>query len=96
MDWSILDFVFNLLLLSALIGILMAFTTIRLGNIYENTELVDGYVMCKIRFKDNEYDVHTVKLTKNDINNLKNGTTLMYFNEETWQVIAIAMEVLND
>ena len=41
MDWSILDFVFNLLLLSALIGILMAFTTIRLGNIYENTELVE-------------------------------------------------------
>ena len=52
--------------------------------------------MCKIRFEDNEYDVHTVELTKNDIKNLKNGTTLMYFNEETRQVIALAMEVLND
>ena len=52
--------------------------------------------MSKIRFEDNEYDVHTVNLTKNDINNLKNGTTLMYFNEETLQVIAIAMEILND
>ncbi|HEM3698776.1 TPA: hypothetical protein U1C85_001856 [Streptococcus suis] len=50
----------------------------------------------KIRFKDNEYDVHTVNLTKNDIKNLKNGTTLMYFNEETGQIIALAMEVLND
>ena len=50
--------------------------------------------MCKIRFEDNEYDLHTVKLTKNDIKNLKNGTTLMYFNEEAWQVIALAMEEL--
>ena len=50
----------------------------------------------KIRFKDNEYDVHTVKLTKNDIKNLKNGTTLMYFNKETDQVIALSMEVTND
>ena len=50
----------------------------------------------KIRFEDNEYEVHTVELTKNDIKNLKNGTTLMYFNEETGQVIAISMEVLND
>jgi hypothetical protein len=49
--------------------------------------------VAKICFKGNEYDVHTVKLTKNDIKNLKNGTTLMYFNEETWQVIALAMEV---
>lgn len=40
--------------------------------------------VAKIRFED----VHTVKLTKN----LKNGTTLMYFNEETGQVIALAME----
>ena len=52
--------------------------------------------VAKIRFKDNKYDVHTVKLTKNDIKSLKNGTTLMYFNEETGQVIALAMEVLND
>ena len=52
--------------------------------------------VAKIHFLDNEYDVHTAKLTKNDIKNLKNGTTLMYFNEETWQVIAIAMEVNND
>ena len=52
--------------------------------------------MCKIRFEDNEYDLHTVKLTKNDIKNLKNGTTLMYFNEETGQVIAISLEVNND
>ena len=53
--------------------------------------------VAKIRFKDNEYDVHTVKLTKNDIKNLKNGTTLMYFNKETGQVIALAMvEVSND
>ena len=50
----------------------------------------------KIRFEDNEYEVHTVKLTKNDIKNLKNGTTLMYFNEETGQVIAISMEVNNE
>ena len=48
----------------------------------------------KICFKDNEYDMHTVKLTKNDIKNLKNGTTLMYFNEETGQVITLAMEEL--
>ena len=48
--------------------------------------------VAKICFEDNEYDVHTVKLTKNDIKNLKNGTTLMYFNEETGQVIALAME----
>ena len=52
--------------------------------------------VAKIRFKDNEYDAHTVKLTKNDIKNLKNGTTLMYFNKEAGQVIALAMEVLND
>ena len=52
--------------------------------------------MCKIRFEDNEYDVHTVELTKNDIKNLKNGTTLMYFSEETRQVIAISMEAEND
>ena len=50
----------------------------------------------KIRFEDNEYEVHTVTLTKNDIKNLKNGTTLMYFNEETGQVIAISMEVNNE
>ncbi|MRY60381.1 MULTISPECIES: hypothetical protein [Bacteria] len=50
----------------------------------------------KIRFKDNEYDVHTVKLTKNDIKNLKNGTTLMYFNKEADQVIALSMESTND
>ena len=52
--------------------------------------------VAKIRFKDNEYDAHTVKLTKNDIKNLKNGTTLMYFNKEAEQVIALAMEVKND
>ena len=52
--------------------------------------------VAKIRFKDNKYDVHTVKLTKNDIKNLKNGTTLMYFNEETRRVIALAMKVDND
>lgn len=52
--------------------------------------------VAKIRFKDNEYDVHTVKLTKNDIKNLKNGTMLMYFNKEAGQVIALAMEVLDD
>ncbi|CYX34598.1 hypothetical protein [Streptococcus suis] len=52
--------------------------------------------VAKIHFKDNEYDVHTVKLTKNDIKNLKNGTTLMYFNEEAGQVIAISMEAEND
>ena len=52
--------------------------------------------VAKIRFEDNEYDVHTVKLTKNDIKNLKNGTTLMYFNEEAGQVIAISMEATND
>ena len=50
----------------------------------------------KIRFEDNEYEVHTVELTKNDTKNLKNGTTLMYFNEETGQVIAISMEVNNE
>ena len=48
--------------------------------------------VAKIHFLDNEYDVHTVKLTKNDIKNLKNGTTLMYFNKEAGQVIALAME----
>ncbi|NQI70690.1 hypothetical protein HO594_05850 [Streptococcus suis] len=52
--------------------------------------------VAKIRFEHNEYDVHTVKLTKNDIKNLKNGTTLMYFNEEIGQVIAISMEVNNE
>ena len=52
--------------------------------------------VAKIRFEDNEYDVHTVKLTKNDIKNLKNGTTLMYFNEEAGQVIAISMKAEND
>ena len=52
--------------------------------------------VAKIRFEDNEYDVHTVKLTKNDIKNLKNGTTLMYFNDEAGQVIAISMEATND
>lgn len=52
--------------------------------------------VAKIRFEDNEYELHTVKLTKNDIKNLKNGTTLMYFNDETGQVITLAMEVLND
>ncbi|HFI0645660.1 TPA: hypothetical protein ACGO4K_001475 [Streptococcus suis] len=52
--------------------------------------------VAKIRFEDNEYDVHTVELTKNDIKNLKNGTTLMYFNKETGQVIAISMEAQND
>lgn len=52
--------------------------------------------VAKIHFLDNEYDVHTVKLTKNDIKNLKNGTTLMYFNKEAGQVIALAMEVLDD
>ena len=52
--------------------------------------------VAKIRFKDVEYDVHTVKLTKNDIKKLKNGTMLMYFNEEVGQAIALAMEVKND
>ena len=52
--------------------------------------------VAKIHFLDNEYDVHTAKLTKNDIKNLKNGTTLMYFNKEAGQVIALAMEVLDD
>ena len=52
--------------------------------------------VAKIRFEDNEYDVHTVELTKNDTKNLKNGTTLMYFNEEAGQVIAISMEATND
>lgn len=52
--------------------------------------------VAKIRFKDNEYDVHTVKLTKNDIKKLKNGTTLMYFNGEAGQVIALSMEAIND
>ena len=52
--------------------------------------------VAKIRFEDNEYDLHMVKLTKNDIKNLKNGTTLMYFNDETGQVITLAMEILND
>ncbi|WP_367006435.1 hypothetical protein ABZ559_11120 [Streptococcus sp. ZY19097] len=52
--------------------------------------------VAKIRFKDNEYDVHTVKLTKNDIKKLKNGTTLMVFNGEARQVIALSMEADND
>lgn len=52
--------------------------------------------VAKIRFEHNEYDLHTVELTKNDIKNLKNGTTLMYFNEEIGQVIAILMEATND
>ena len=51
--------------------------------------------VAKIRFKDNEYEIHTVQLTKKDIRNLKNGTTLMYFNKEAGQVIALSMEVLN-
>ena len=50
------------------------------------------YDDAKEHMEDNEHDVHTVKLTKNDIKNLKNGTTLMYFNDETWQVIALSME----
>ena len=50
----------------------------------------------KIRFKDHEYEIHTVQLTKKDIRNLKNGITLMYFNKEAGQVIALSMEVLND
>ncbi|HEL2145186.1 TPA: hypothetical protein TZC30_000066 [Streptococcus suis] len=53
-------------------------------------------VVAKIHFEDDEYEVHTVILTKNDIKNLKNGTTLMYFNKETGQVIAISMEAEND
>ena len=52
--------------------------------------------VAKIRFKDDEYEIHTVQLTKKDIRNLKNGTTLMYFNKEAGQVIALSMEVLND
>ncbi|HEM4250701.1 hypothetical protein [Streptococcus suis] len=52
--------------------------------------------VAKIHFEDDEYEVHTVILTKNDIKNLKNGTTLMYFNEEAGQVIAISMEATND
>ena len=52
--------------------------------------------VAKIRFKDDEYEIHTVQLTKKDIRNLKNGTTLMYFNKEAEQVIALSMEVLND
>lgn len=52
--------------------------------------------VAKIRFKDDEYKIHTVQLTKKDIRNLKNGTTLMYFNKEAGQVIALSMEVLND
>ena len=51
--------------------------------------------VAKIRFKDDEYEIHTVQLTKKDIRNLKNGTTLMYFNKEAGQVIALSMEVLN-
>ena len=47
----------------------------------------------KIHFEDDEYEVHTVNLTKNDIKNLKDGVTLMYFNEEARQVIALSMEV---
>ena len=57
-------------------------------------QIMTNREVAKICFEDNEYDVHTVKLTKNDIKNLKNGTTLMYFNEETGQVIALAMEEL--
>ncbi|MGU7887981.1 hypothetical protein ACS6YU_06140 [Streptococcus suis] len=53
-------------------------------------------VVAKIHFEDDEYEVHTVILTKNDIKNLKNDTTLMYFNKEAGQVIALAMEVLDD
>lgn len=51
--------------------------------------------VAKIRFEDNEYDVHTVELTKNDIKKIKNGTTLMYFNKEIEQVIVISMEATN-
>lgn len=46
----------------------------------------------RICFKGDEYEVHTIKLTKKDIRNLKNGTTLMYFNEEASQVIALSLE----
>ncbi|HEM2769936.1 TPA: hypothetical protein ACGPAW_000199 [Streptococcus suis] len=52
--------------------------------------------VAKIHFEDDEYEVHTVILTKNDIKNLKNDTTLMYFNKEAGQVIAISMEATND
>ena len=49
--------------------------------------------VAKISFKNDEYEVHTVKLTKKDIRNLKNGSALMYFNKEARQVISLSMEV---
>ena len=52
--------------------------------------------VAKIHFEDDEYEVHTVILTKNDIKNLKKGVTLMYFNKEARQVIALSMEAEND
>jgi hypothetical protein len=52
--------------------------------------------VAKIHFEDDEYDMHTVILTKNDIKNLKKGVALMYFNEEARQVIALSMEAEND
>lgn len=50
----------------------------------------------KIRFKGDEYEVHTVQLTKKDIKNLKNGKALMFFNKGAGQVIALSMEDSND
>ncbi|WP_153309585.1 hypothetical protein [Streptococcus suis] len=50
----------------------------------------------KIHFEGDEYEVHTVNMTKNDIKNLKKGVTLMYISEEARQVIALSMEVTND
>lgn len=52
--------------------------------------------VARIRFKGDEYEVHTVKLSRKDIRNLKNGTTVMYFNKEAEQAISLSMEAEND